>query len=156
MNYSDLTFEMWEREESLANWCCILNLIINRFLGITNNALEAGWGPDSVTERWVPQLLKGKNKAHTSEQSIWATVMGLTPREPVLNLSRCVQIWQGSPNIIYIPYALNYLGTMTEDKYVSGLTVCFFYEFCSFHFIFTLLNNLMCYFMLQNDVLLNQ
>lgn len=42
MNYSDLTFEMWEQEESLANGCYILNLIINQFLGITNNALEGG------------------------------------------------------------------------------------------------------------------
>lgn len=42
MNYSDLTFEMWEQEESLANWCYILNLIINQFGGITNNAWEAG------------------------------------------------------------------------------------------------------------------
>lgn len=42
MNYSVLTFEMWEQEESLAKWCYILNLIINQFLGITNKALEAG------------------------------------------------------------------------------------------------------------------
>lgn len=42
MNYSDLTFEMWEQEESLANWYYVLNLIINQFLGITNNASEAG------------------------------------------------------------------------------------------------------------------
>lgn len=42
MNYSDPTFEMWEQEESLANWHCISNLIINQFGGITDSAREAG------------------------------------------------------------------------------------------------------------------
>lgn len=74
-------------------------------------------------------------------------MVGLTPRKPVLNVSRRVQIWQESPNIISIPYALNYLGTMAVDKYdVSGLFASF-YKFCSFHFIFLFtkqLNAILC------------
>lgn len=132
-------------------WFCILNLIIKSILEIRNTILEAGWEPDLATECCVMLSLKDKHEHRHPSRNVSATIVDSHPGKPALNLSHRVAIWQGSPHIIYIPYALHYLGTMAVDKCFGSDCLLPFISSAAFISFFTLLNNLMQYFILQRE-----